>query len=185
MHGSRRSKFWHFDMSSLDFTHKQVSRVFKGGRQMPRSVGPAVCTLLLSQSTLLHHRPHCPSSQDFRHPTTLSQLAIFLRDAMARRHNTHKAMVLVGPPDNDDHCYVVALRAKESAGVMQVSGCRRGGGLGDALAFLHIGTGRAALSKGEGQRWRERRHFAHPVPRVGRLRDPKSHFISSTACVQP
>ena len=88
---------------------------------------PAVRTLLLSPSTLLHHRPHCPSSQDFRHPTTLSQLAIFLRDAMARRHNTHKAMVLFGPPDNDDHCYVVALRAKESAGVMQVGGCGGGG----------------------------------------------------------
>ena len=68
--------------------------------------------------------------QDFRHPTTLHQLAIFLRDAMSRRYNTHKAMVLVGPPDADDHCYVVALRGKEATGVMQVCG---GGGVDDGM----------------------------------------------------
>lgn len=39
---------------------------------------------------------------------------------MCRRHNLSKAMVVVGPPDKDDHCYVVALRAKEAQGVMQV-----------------------------------------------------------------
>ena len=40
---------------------------------------------------------------------------------MSRRYNTHKAMVVVGPPDEDDHCYVVALRGKEAAtGLMQV-----------------------------------------------------------------
>ena len=56
----------------------------------------------------------------------LTNLAIFLRDAMSRRHNTTKAMVLVGPPGTDDYCYVVALRAKEASGVLQVCSLPRG-----------------------------------------------------------
>lgn len=60
----------------------------------------------------------------------LNNLAIFLRDAMSRRYNTTKAMVLVGPPGTDDECYVVALRAKEASGVLQVSNSEAIGAVG-------------------------------------------------------
>ena len=62
--------------------------------------------------------PPCP--QDFQHFTTLHHLAMFMRDAMSRRHSVTKAMVVVGPPDSEGCCYVVALRPKVTVGVMQV-----------------------------------------------------------------
>lgn len=45
---------------------------------------------------------------------------MFMRDAMSRRHSVTKAMVVVGPPDSEGCCYVVALRPKVTVGVMQV-----------------------------------------------------------------
>uniref|UniRef100_A0A7S2QU80 CDC45-like protein n=1 Tax=Chlamydomonas chlamydogama TaxID=225041 RepID=A0A7S2QU80_9CHLO len=77
--GTKTSKFYHLNMSKLEFGHKE----------------------------------------EFQHPAVLLQLAIFIRDSMAHRFSRWKPVVIVGPPDSQGRCYVVALRHKQQAGMMQ------------------------------------------------------------------
>ena len=87
---------------------------------------------------------HPPQTSSFPLPFLFPSPTI-CRDAMCRRHNLSKAMVVVGPPDKDDHCYVVALRAKEAQGVMQVGtqvwGCGRLVVVWDVAGMQHRGVG--------------------------------------------
>ena len=57
---------------------------------------------------------------DLHHPMALRSMALFLRDAMAQRLSYAKHMVVIGTPDSEGRCYVVSLRRKQQAGIMQV-----------------------------------------------------------------
>ncbi|KAL6764800.1 CDC45 family [Haematococcus lacustris] len=105
--------------------HKQDGiEALKQGMERAKRVAMAVVRdggLLVSQHAVHGHKDQgfwymdlshftLSHAQEFRHHSALIKLAIFIRDVMIQRHRRAQGMVVVGPPDAQQMCYIVAVR---------------------------------------------------------------------------